>query len=531
LPQWQSGLRSFVDQATYDLVELGNFHASFVGDRLIVVGCDLDGGDIWLTQRAIGSPEDFFGPREGWYIRDVKSIGAMDLISLDSVGDSRGVIHTVWSQLSEDGGDGEDFELNYANWDLEQISGPFTISDEEIGVINQLELAILPDNRLLTMWSDGASGELASGWSAIEQAVNNASWFFLSPGVIGLSPRIIHDSNGVGYAVFSVPINEHRGVYISRLSEEELNWEEPIQIYDAVNNGCEVVEHSSLAITKTNNLHAVWTCSTFPGGSGPLALYYANSLDGGQTWSEEQRVHDRGVSWSQVVGGDEQAVHLVWEEKQLGRTSTWHMVSRDNGKSWEDPENLSLIDTETIATDLVVDRAGQLHLMQVVRWGFASSELRYSLWDGQTWSAREELRFIGEIDIDIRAFSSSLVGDDLLVAVFAGLGSEEIDGFMQYKLGFAAIPIEVSGVEQQATSAEQQPTGYVPDVDNLTPTPTPTSVAISTSTPTPNQITRDFDDGQRTTEDRSIVLIVGATVTVVLIIVFGLMRLRPTKKN
>jgi hypothetical protein len=529
LPQWQSGLTSFIDQETYDLVEFGNFHASYVGDSLIVVGCDVGGGDVWLTQRAIISPADLFGPRKGWYIRDVKAIGSMDVLSLVAVSDSRGVIHTLWSQFSEDGGESEDFEINYANWDREQISGPFTISDEEIGLVNQLELAILPDNRLLTLWSDGASGELASGWSAIEQAVNKASWFFLSSGVIGQSPRIIYDSNGAVYAVFSIPINEHRGVYISRLSEEELNWQEPVQIYDAANSGCEVVEHPSLAITNENDLHAVWSCSTFPGGSGPIALYYANSFDGGRTWSEEELVLDRGVSWSQVMGVDERVVHLVWEEKRLGRTSTWHMVSLDNGKSWEAPENLSLIDNETIATDLVADRSGQLHLMQVVRWGSDSSELSYTFWDGQAWSAREELRFIGEIDIDIHALSSSLAGDDLLVAVFAGLGSEEIDGARQYKLGFAGIPIEVPGVEQQAISDEQQPMSYVLDADN--PTPTPTFVTISTSTPTPNHIARDFDDSQKATEDRSIVLIVGVTTTVVLIIVFGLIWSRSTKKN
>jgi hypothetical protein len=104
-----------------------------------------------------------------------------------------------------------------------------------------------------------------------------------------------------------------------------------VQIFDAVEEGWEMVDSPHIALTDNGHLHMLWTRSSLPFGPGPLGLYYARSEDSGNTWSAPQQVAEASVTWSQIEGTDEETVQRVWQETGGGGMTLWHEQSANDG--------------------------------------------------------------------------------------------------------------------------------------------------------------------------------------------------------
>jgi hypothetical protein len=187
----------------------------------------------------------------------------------------------------------------------------------------------------------------------------------------------------------------------------------------------------------------VWVCSTLPGGVGPLALYYSRSDDGGFTWSMAQVVATQPVRWAELLSPDGQTLQLIWEETQAGRVGQWQSMSADDGQTWTDPAALPAVEGLSGPASVVADASGQLHLLQLVQESSAAPLLRYTFWDGQTWTAGESWPTALRDLADVTALVSTIDVAGRLVAAYVDSRSSREPGTWQNEIVLAVRPLDL----------------------------------------------------------------------------------------
>lgn len=476
LPQRQPQLNYFIDEATYNFVEYGCRHASVMGEQLIIVGCDQgEGSDIWLTERSLTDTSTWYSPTSGWTIQGVVPIEQAAIQSLAVDSDSRGNIHVLISQMEGDLSSGLTSTIYQVRGDKQGLLGPFPVIRDLPGKVSELRLAIDDSDSLLALWSGGQFGDLFYSRTSAQEAGSDASWF--SPELIqptnpdGRSPHLALSPEGDTYLAYAIAINESRGIYFAQSADHGQTWGEVVRVFEAATTDCEMVEASSLAFDAMNVLHILWTCSTTPGGVGPLSLHYSRSEDGGATWAPAEALINRPAVWSQVIGAAPASVLIVWQEEQGERVVTRYAISSDSGTTWSEPASLIAIDGEVAHPSLIADDAGSLHFLQAVQQDGESPFSIYSQWNGQSWERRADLALRTE-HLDVLA--GAINGDQQLVVAYAGVGPKDLDGIQQPELALASITIildfpAVAAVDQDTeigtedVSTDAAPIGESPE--------------------------------------------------------------------
>ena len=93
----------------------------------------------------------------------------------------------------------------------------------------------------------------------------------------------------------------------------------------------------------SGRLHATW--QTFQEAGYGQGVYYARSLDGGQTWSEPKRFRfreagDGFVSWPYLISRGDDELHLNYVNgSNVGRA---YRFSMDGGETWSEAEDILL---------------------------------------------------------------------------------------------------------------------------------------------------------------------------------------------
>jgi hypothetical protein len=127
------------------------------------------------------------------------------------------------------------------------------------------------------------------------------------------------------------------------------------------------------------------------------AVYYARSLDGGQSWTDliaidevESRQEGKvlGPDWGNVAVDGEDRVHIVW----VGSADMYrhHQWSGDGGVTWTAPQVMIPSGGYNGWQGLAVDAAGGLH----VAWPSLKG-LEYTCWDGNAWASPVLLTQVG----------------------------------------------------------------------------------------------------------------------------------------
>jgi hypothetical protein len=95
--------------------------------------------------------------------------------------------------------------------------------------------------------------------------------------------------------------------------------------------------YADLEIDSRGVLHAIWTEADSLG----WGLYYANSTDGGTTWSEREALDDRNYVWwyrTHLNIDAQDRLHVTWEvtdRDNLGHTrAAFYAHSNDSGRTW-----------------------------------------------------------------------------------------------------------------------------------------------------------------------------------------------------
>lgn len=114
-----------------------------------------------------------------------------------------------------------------------------------------------------------------------------------------------------------------------------LTWTPPLQAVASPSQRFPI--YASLAQDKTGRLHLAWTEVLLPDAWPPTGAYYAQSIDGGSSWSDTLQIAPENHGQIGVVAVGQNEVHLVWRST-IGGDGTFHQWSSDGGTTWSPPD-------------------------------------------------------------------------------------------------------------------------------------------------------------------------------------------------
>ncbi|MEM7331071.1 MAG: exo-alpha-sialidase [Chloroflexota bacterium] len=478
-PNPQLYLGTLQDPLTFRDVGIG-CHQFYVSteNELVVLGCgDGNERDIWLLTRPLGELSDWFRLFEATPVwsEPVSLISSqIYLLPGEVVAGADGRIHTFWSQsddvvairrleevTTEVGPD-----IYYARLNGGQWGAPRPILSSPIGKADQLAAAADESGRLFVAWSSGKDGGIYMSRSNADRASSATEWvdpiLLPAPQTTGSWPDILVDGTTI-YVAYTIPLNEDRGIYLTKSTDGGNNWSDPALVFDGELEEWQQVGRPRLARTLDGQLHITWTRDV-PTSNSTLALVYANSDDDGQTWTAPEVITEETVVWSDIVGIGTRTVHRAWQALSDNRVLLWHQVSFDNGRTWGQPVRVSNPAMDSGPAVLVLGVNQTPHLLQLAQTVEAELFLLEWFWDGADWVPSEELEL-----------SETMIGADNLAAVRLS------DNQLGVLYGTLILDPETTDIEDNIiyTSRVLDETAV-----EATPLPTLTPTAPPTATPT-----------------------------------------------
>lgn len=487
-PQEQRGLQSFSNPDTFNFVQLGCLDVELRGNQLLALACDqAGGGDIWYSEREISDISEWFKSANSWTVVDSIVTELEPSTNLVLVVDSSGGAHAITTQ-TERGSQAEiASNFQYLGLQLGEIIGPFEILSNIEGIADQLDLIVDRNDRLVLAWRSGQEGELFFSSTSANRASARAGWFsaekWFETESIGGSPSLVAFSEEIN-AAFTIPYNEGRGIYFTRLDGTNDLWAEPKVVFDAAVAGCPSVADVDLNSNSSGQFHLLWTCSSLPGGTGNFEALYANSWDGGESWSDVLQSWLHPARSAKVVAMEDGSIHALWEEQGEEDLITWHSVSLDGGFSWSEPNTIAfnstnLGDFEVIEVDsslLVYLRMEQVDSQQLI--------LKGKVWNGRRWENLPDFTLAVTELTQLSSWAASSTPEGNLLVAFLGnnlvsrdpgLASQVV--FSELELEVVAEPPEIDDVPLDASQNENTVATLTPTVEQST-TAEPTVMAI-----------------------------------------------------
>lgn len=487
-PQQQAPLGNFTDPETLKSVNFSCRQPVIFQEKLYVVGCDDgEGEDIWIMNRGLAQVKQWFSEAPVWILPSTIMLGNGLSRSPTMVADNQDRIHVLWSQSLESQTLDRGIQIYYARLEEGRWSVPEPVLVSPVGVAEQPAAAITPDGELYVVWSGGQSGEIYFSKVDADRAGVSSAWS--TPKALpaldaaGSSPDIMVDRKGVIFVVYAIPLNENRGVYLTRSQDKGETWSEVVKVFDAAAAGWAMVDNPSLTSTTNDHLHILWTRYSLPTGVGPLGLFYSRSDDGGNQWSQPDIVVDKPVFWSQIVGVGQGTVHRLWQEISSTQMTMWHEQSTDSGVTWRRVAPVSIFGESFGQLALVPDPSGRLYLLQTIRRGPTSYALQHWVWDGERWVTNQGLD-LKQISIDADSQLSAVIASDgRLSAVFSGSIVNPSSGQAQHGLFFTSrlledVTLPVLPVVQETPASNPAPTATAQAEPTFEPTQTLPSVEI-----------------------------------------------------
>ena len=312
--------------------------------------------------------------------------------------DPAGNVHVVWSEdMARDTTnrrlvDSESADtLVYTRWDGSTWTAPIDIiavpGDD---VAEYAALAADAQGYLHLVWT-GVSTLYYSRAPAL-QASSPHAWS--APVTLGSSARTTNesavavDAKGTVHILYA-NLEIDPAVMHVRIADNGLGSMTSTRLSESLKPPNEAVfAQVSLKIDPKGRLHALWLTAGAEGFGH--AIYYARSLDAGQTWSKpiylaQGERGKSGVDWPSLgIAGDSE-LHLVYPyPANMARTER---ISLDGGETWGEPHTIYK-DLEGIAgfNAQITDAAGNLHVVSRLRTHEQVKGLFYWRWLGDRWS-------------------------------------------------------------------------------------------------------------------------------------------------
>jgi hypothetical protein len=466
-PQPQTTLSGFADPETYASVVYGCLQPTWFQDRLYIAGCDQGaGGDIWVTARDVKVDASWFATPTWSPLATVTSTN-LKVSDIDLVATRDNLIHAFVGQRG-------DPAIYYTRWDgttWSRITTVMKVPDLEAGAP---AIATGPDNALALL-ARSRTGLLFFSRANSADALTASNWSALFRLPVAHDGRVSQAdikwaSDGTLYVVYSVAVNEQRGIYLTQSSDQGRTWSETVPVFDGAAAGFEVVGSPTLLVLENGLVHILWERESAPveGVAQTLSLYYARSEDAGGTFSEAEQVAAESVTWQALTADGRGNLHRLWQSPDL-LTTIWDQVSLDGGLNWESAQRLP---TEGGRAAITRDAAGQLQLIS----GSAGS-FGHWLWDGSRWESQTPLRWGAGAQAggQTEALAAAITLDGKLVVVLTD--PAEAGDTAAQRLLFATRSLDLPSPEivAQATPTRLPPAATQeasPTLAELTSTPT-----------------------------------------------------------
>jgi len=234
-----------------------------------------------------------------------------------------------------------------------------------------------------------------------------------------------------------------RSVAYMRSTDGGVNWSSPIDLWTSTDpqQGANAVR---LLVVNPGKVYAVWAEWNIEGNGE--AVYFARSLDSGQTWESPTLLAERAPGdyerdWPNLASLGENQLAVVWE----GGPRAYHqaMYSDDGGLTWSAPDDIfpELIGENGFA-ELVYDSAGQLHLFVAkrgrsgLRFNSTTKGLYHSVLEGDTrWKSPDLVGGINPMSFP----HTAIVGGNRFVAVYYQVNEGEIKALTGEIVGAPAV--------------------------------------------------------------------------------------------
>ena len=382
---------SFQTPQTGVPVYLEALQGALCGEAFIVAGQGQD-GEVWAAERSAEAEQWVFAPPPPWSPPD-KVADVVELAGAPAVAvDKDGTLHVLWSEAEEP----TKTRLHYARWDGSRWTrayGVIRLGEERLA---QPSLVAVGE-RLHAVASAGPGGRIVYARAFLRDAYAAGGWSTPQPlpaparaQGVGGSPIIRADLSGNLYVVYAVPLNEGRGIYYTHSRDGGESWAQVSTVFDAEKAGWAMVDHPSLAVDVDGTLHVAWVRMPLPGNPIPEGIYYSQSTDEGQSWSEPLLMAEGAYDWPQLGISRPQIVHLLWSEVS-GRKGWSHRKSTNGGRQWAPTSSVSGLREVAGPAILVYDGFQSFYLLGPGVGDAGEPALVQSAWDhdNQRWLARE----------------------------------------------------------------------------------------------------------------------------------------------
>jgi hypothetical protein len=476
-PQAQTTFSSFFDPETLRALKLETIAVLAQHDTLHLIASAPDqGGDIWFTQRSLQDRPAWFATASSWSAPQAITNLAGKAGASRLEADSAGNLHAFWNDIQETP-EGVRANIFYATSNGAQWSQPVALFAAPYRAAYLHSVAVNAQDTLYVAWeqknAQGQSEGLFVSWANRQEAFSASSWVTSPPIPAAQASATGHqislDAGNRLWVSFVLPLNEQRGVYLTRSDDGGRSWVEPVQVADAVTQGWDMVGEPQVALSAAGAACALWTTYTLPPTANSLALYAARS-DDGENWAAPEIVAEGRIVWSQLLQTGDGGFHRLWLTKQQSVYALWHQVSGDDCRTWSANYNIAVtVNQPAIAAHIT--QGGQLHLVVIGNESGERLLLRQWQWDATQWQSADPLSLATDVRIEPLSLSSQHTSQGVLGVIYA------------------SIPATLAEAEQPASlyalqSASDAPANPTPAAQASRPANTPLPLA-DTNTPSP----------------------------------------------
>ncbi|UCE36100.1 MAG: exo-alpha-sialidase [Thermoplasmata archaeon] len=175
----------------------------------------------------------------------------------------------------------------------------------------------------------------------------------------------------------SLPSNGRGDIYFAKSTNELLSFNESIKVSD--DSGDTLQNIPSIAIDSKSKLHVVWedwrndADGRWVGSDGGIDglsngdIYYANSSDGGMSWSTSKMINDDGGTTEQgrpdIAVDSNDIIHIVWEDKRSeGNYHIYYANSTNGGLTFSINKKINDADNSSRDPAIAVDNRNNIHI-------------------------------------------------------------------------------------------------------------------------------------------------------------------------
>lgn len=468
--QWSETKRlsfSFEDPQTGTMTYLEGLQADVASDDVLVVVGQEQYGDIWALQMQMDTMEWAFALPSPWsgpllLFEDESNVGFPAVAT-----DAAGTVHVLWSAATTSGQ--PDLVLYYSRWDKTSWSRPSAVLGADEIVVQSPDLAFV-EPFLHAVWSGGPTGTVFYSRSYTDDAFSASGWsapLMLGEIAMGSAPALTLDLLERLHLVYAVPFNEGRGIYYTRTDDNGESWREAVQLFDAVTEGWPSVDQPGVAIDERGIIHVVWVRTSLPGYGLSQGVYYARSMDHGETWTSATLLADGAYYWPQVAATLTGQVIITWQDLTLNIVE--YRSSSDYGLNWSYVSQVPGLQGIEGRAALVPDGTGRLHVTALDTRTGSGVTLRHFIYVGGQWSSLDSVMLE-----DVYAPVSGVVpavGGELGLLDVLGLGSRRGDDGLTSVIWHARRTIESQAAFNPDSSPGPTSTPTLEPTPLLTPAP------------------------------------------------------------